>query len=273
MSAPSGAGTGDPSGGVGEPSGSAGEPSGGVGEPRRNADADWDAWPVEQYLTENYRTLHPSDAAVIAAHSRLYRRIEPGSLRTTVEFGAGPNLYPLLLAAAASRHIDAVEPGTAGVAYLRAALDDGPEPSWQPFYAECRRHNPALPATMREALSRVQVHRAPLTAPPAAPYDLASMHFVAESVTAEPAEFRSLCAGFVAAVRPGGYLVAAFMAGMPTYRLGDGSVWPGLPVTAGILREVFEPLVDDLEIAVIPRDTTLPTYGDDGMLVLHARRR
>jgi hypothetical protein len=242
-------------------------------EPRRNADADWDAWPVEQYLAENYRTLHPSDAAVIGAHSRLYQRIEPGSLHRTVEFGAGPNLYPLLLAAAASRHIDAVEPGAAGVAYLRRALADGPEPSWQPFYAECRRLDPALPATMREALSVVHVHRAPLTAPPAPPYDLASMHFVAESVTAEPAEFRSLCDSYVAAVRPGGYLVAAFMAGMPTYRLGDGSVWPGLPVTAETLHEVFEPLVDDLQITAVGRDDTLPAYGDEGMLVLHARRR
>ncbi|BCJ31474.1 methyltransferase [Actinocatenispora sera] len=242
-------------------------------QPRRNADADWDAWPVEQYLAENYRILHPSDAAVIAAHSTLYQRIEPGSLHRTVELGAGPNLYPLLLAAAASRHIDAVEPGAAGVAYLRRALTDGPEPSWQPFYAECRRLNPALPATMRQALSAVQVHRAPLTAPPAAPYDLASMHFVAESVTAEEDEFRSLCASYVAAVRPGGYLVAAFMAGMPTYRLGDGSVWPGLPVSAELLREVFEPLVEDLEIVAIGRDSTLPAYGDDGMLVLHARRR
>jgi len=248
-----------------------GEPEPG-GEPRRNADADWDAWPVEQYLAENYRELHPSDAAVIAAHSRLYRGIEPGSLRRTVEFGAGPNLYPLLLAAAASRHIDAVEPGAAGVAYLRAALTDGPEPSWGRFYAECRRHNPALPVTMRQALARVHVHRAPLTAPPAAPYDLASMHFVAESVTADEDEFRSLCAAFVAAVRPGGRLVAAFMAGMPTYRLGDGSVWPGLPVDADLLRSVFRPLVEDLDLTVIPRDTTLPSYGDDGMLVLHARR-
>jgi hypothetical protein len=67
--------------------------------------------------------------------------------------------------------------------------------------------------------------------------------------------------------------VAAFMAGMPTYRLGDGSVWPGLPVSAELLREVFEPLVEDLEIVAIGRDSTLPAYGDDGMLVLHARRR
>ncbi|MFD0431670.1 hypothetical protein ACFQ60_44200 [Streptomyces zhihengii] len=27
---------------------------------RRNGDADWDRWPVHDYLRENYRELHPA---------------------------------------------------------------------------------------------------------------------------------------------------------------------------------------------------------------------
>lgn len=83
------------------------------GQPTRNDDVDWDSWPVQDYLAENYREIHPSDAAVIAHHSEVYRGIAPGSAARSVEFGAGPNLYPLLLAAAASRRIDAVEASAA----------------------------------------------------------------------------------------------------------------------------------------------------------------
>lgn len=238
----------------------------------RNADADWDRWPVDHYLAENYRVVHPSDAAVIAAHSAYYRRIPAGSLARTVELGAGPNLYPLLLAAAASRRIDAVEPSAANVAYLTGQLTDGPDASWSAFHAECRRHNPDLP-DLPDALARIHLRRADLASARGAGYDLASMHFVAESVTTDEAEFGELCASFVAAVRPGGHLVAAFMAGMPTYSLGDGSSWPGLPVDADILAAVFAPLTREYAVTVVPRDETLPAYGDDGMLVLHARAR
>ncbi|GAA3512110.1 hypothetical protein [Actinocatenispora rupis] len=238
----------------------------------RNADADWDRWPVTTYLAENYRVVHPSDAAVIAAHSAYYRRIPAGSLDRTVELGAGPNLYPLMLASAASRHIDAVETSAANVAYLRAQVTGGADPSWAAFHDECRRHNPDLP-DLPTALSRVRVRHADLTSAVGAGYDLASMHFVAESVTTDPAEFRALCGAFAAAVRPGGHLVAAFMNGMPTYSLGDGSTWPGLPVDADTVAEVFAPLTRECVVTVVPRDETLPAYGDDGMIVLHGRTR
>ena len=30
----------------------------------RNAHVDWERWPVEEYVAENYHWLHPADAAV-----------------------------------------------------------------------------------------------------------------------------------------------------------------------------------------------------------------
>ena len=88
----------------------------------RNADLDWDRWPVPTYLAENYRTLHASDDAVIVHHSAFYRGLQPGSVGRSVEIGTGPNLYPLLLASGASRSIDAVDAGAAGLAYLHPAV-------------------------------------------------------------------------------------------------------------------------------------------------------
>lgn len=239
---------------------------------RRNRDADWNAWPVADYLAENYRELHPIDIGVIRHHSAVYRSHAPGSLARTLELGAGPNLYPLMLAGAAARRIDALEPSTAGVRYLRRQLAQGPDDSWGPFYALCRSLDPALPASCAEALRPVRVVQG--TADDLVPgsYDLASMHFVAESVTEDLGEFTALCETFVHAVRPGGRILAAFMERMPSYRIGAGPVWPALPVDESALRAVFAPRTTGLRIARLAKDRTLPEYGDSGILLLTAER-
>ncbi|MBO4253925.1 class I SAM-dependent methyltransferase [Streptomyces griseorubiginosus] len=238
-----------------------------------NDDVDWDRWPIADYLAENYRDLHPSDAAVIAHHSEFYRRLAPGCVERSVEFGAGPNLYPLILASAASRRIEAVEAGAGNVAYLERQLRHGPDASWLPFHALCRRLNPDIPATLAGALAYVDVVHADARGLEPGAYGLASMHFVAEGATEDLAEFADFCRAFVRCVAPGGYLVAAFMENMPTYRIGPASVWPGCPVTPETVTKVFTPLTQALSVTRIDTDPTLPDYGDSGMVLLTARAR
>ena len=239
----------------------------------RNADPDWDRWPVPVYLAENYRNLHESDDAVIAHHSAAYRELAAGSLGRAVEIGTGPNLYPLFLASGAARRIDAVDRSEAGLGYLRRQLTGDPDPIWEPFWHRCRALNPTLPATMTEALGRVHIVQGDAFALAGSDYDLASMHFVAESVTEDPHEFDEFCAAFVATVRPGGHLVAAFMENMGRYELGDGSRWPGIPVDGATVARVLGPLTEDLRISRIDADPGLPAYGYTGMVLMRARRR
>lgn len=239
----------------------------------RNADAQWDDWPVEVYLTENYRQLHQSDAAVIEHHSAFYRSLAPASIGRSIEFGAGPNLYPLMLAAAASRRIDAVEYSLANATYLRRQLSDGADASWQAFYDRCRELNADLPARLAEALARVHVTHGDVRAVQPEGYDLASMNFVAESISEDRAEVASFCRAFIGSVRPGGYLVAAFMENMARYRLGDGSQWPGCATTSEDVSELFQPHTDELTVTRIDADPSLPAYGYTGMILLTARRR
>lgn len=236
----------------------------------RNADVDWDQWPVADYLAEIYRDLHPSDDAVIEHHSAFYRRLAPESVERSVELGAGPNLYPLMLAAAVSRHIEVVEPSSANLAYLRRQLDDGPDPSWLPFYQRCRQLQPELPATLVQALSRVSIRRGGAADLPVGRYDLGSMHFVAESCTEDFAEFRDICQLFARSVRPGGRLIAAFMENMGTYQIGAGPRWPGCRVDAGSVREAFAPLVTEESTSRVDFDVTGPDYGYSGMVLMTA---
>jgi hypothetical protein len=238
----------------------------------QNTDVDWDGWPVPIYLAENYRDLHASDDAVIAHHSALYRDLAPGSLSRTVEIGAGPNLYPLFLASGAAQRIDAVDRSAAGLNYLRHQLASGPDASWDPYWRRCRTLNPTLPTTINVALSRVNVVPGDAFALAGSGYDLASMNFVAESVTEDPNEFSTFCSAFAASVKPGGHLVAAFMENMDRYQLGDGSRWPGTPVDAAAITRAFTPLTDELQVSRIDTDPGLPDYGYTGMVLMRARR-
>lgn len=240
--------------------------------PQRNAEADWNRWPVHAYLADNYRQLHGPDAAVIRHHSAVCRRFLPGAVARSLELGAGPNLYPLMTAAAASRRIDAVEPSAGSVAYLTAQLTR-PDESWEPYYALCRELNPALPATLTEALTRVRVVTGDSAAVSPGVYGLASMNFVAESVTEDPDEFADLCRAFMRSVVPGGQLVAAFMENMPSYRISDGVRWPALPVDRIMVHDIFAPHTEELRVTRIDRDVDLPDYGDTGMVLLRAVRR
>lgn len=238
----------------------------------RNGDIDWNRWPVSTYLAENYRELHACDDAVIEHHSQMYRDLAPGSLGRTVEIGAGPNLYPLFLASSASQHIDAVDRSTSGLAYLRHQLTRGPDPSWEPYWQRCRALNPALPTSMNRALERVRIVHGDAFALAGSDYDLASMNFVAESVTEDADEFTEFCRAFTATVRRGGHVIAAFMENMNRYELGDGSRWPGTPVDVRTVRHVFAPITTALHVTRIDADPDLPDYGYTGMVLLRARR-
>jgi hypothetical protein len=242
--------------------------------PWRNADVDWDRWPVVDYVAEVYAELSRPDAEVIEHHSAFYRQLPPDSLVRSLELGAGPNLYPLLLAAGASRRIDAVERSAANVAYLRRQLHDGPDDTWRPFYEYARRHNPALPPTMAEALSRVHVvHGDAFPAAAAGGYDLASMHFVAEGATEDADEFAAFCRTFAHSVRPGGYLVAAFIAGLRRYRMWSGPQWPAYPVDLDVVGRVFAPYTEQLTLAHVEPDQNILDHDATGMVLMTARRQ
>lgn len=238
----------------------------------RNEDADWDAWPVGDYLAENYRRLHDVDIAVIEHHSSVLRTLPAGSVDRSLELGAGPNLYPLMLVGGACRGTDAVEPSAAGRGYLRSQLGGGLDPSWEPFYACCRGFNPGLPGDVGEALSGVDVVDGDALRLPRAGYGLASMNFVAESATEDRVEFVAFCLAFARSVAPGGVLVASFMENMGRYRIGEGPLWPGYPVDADMVREVFAPETTDLVVRRIDADPDLPDWGYTGMVLMSARR-
>ena len=239
------------------------------GEATHNRDVAWDRFDTGGYVADNYATVHPLDRDIIAALSPHYAAIPAGSLASSLDVGTGPNLYPLMLAAAASRRLEALDCSTPNLRYLRRVCEEGAGPSWRRFWSLCRAHNPALPPDADEVLRRVTVRRGDAFALTPRRHDLVSMFFVAESVTGVAAEFEQLCRSFAGAAVPGGHLVAAFMAGMPSYELG-GECLPSYPVDESAVRAALHGHADDLRLRRLPPDATLP-YEHDGVLLLTAR--
>ena len=101
---------------------------------------------------------------------------------------------------------------------------------------------------------------------------LGSMDCVAESVTEDREGFAAFCRAFARAVRPGGHLVASFMENMGRYSIAGGRDWPGVPVDAERVAEVFAPHTTDLAVRRIDADPDLPEWGYTGMVLLSARR-
>ncbi len=238
---------------------------------RHNRDVAWDSFDTGSYVADNYATLHDFDRRIISELSDYYRALPCGGLERSVDVGTGPNLYPLMLVAAASQHLEVLERSAANAAYLRRACLQGAGVNWTAFWQLCRQLNPALPADLDHVLRHVTVRSGDALELPVKRYDLVSMFFMAESVTGDRGEFEQFCHSFTRAAVPGGHLVAAFMAGMPEYELG-GQVLPSYALDKSTLEAVMDPVAQDLRVWQLPADPTLP-YRHEGVLLLTARAR
>ena len=81
-------------------------------------------------------------------------------------------------------------------------------------------------------------------------WDAATMFFCAESITAEQQEFERACAAFAGAVKPGGVLAAAFLAGSRGYRVGEEN-YPAVavdPPAASVLKAGREGLTVGVDV-------------------------
>jgi len=101
-------------------------------------------------------------------------------------------------------------------------------------------------------------------------WDAATMFFCAESITEKYTEFEAACVRFARAVRPGGSLVAAFLAGSSGYTVADRP-FPALRVSEADIHKVFGPVsaeANTLNIGLSEREIR---SGYSGMVFLTAK--
>ena len=236
-----------------------------------NSDVDWSTFSSTAYLEHNYARLRADDALIVGRLAQFYSAL-PHGLRV-LEVGTGPNMYPVLAALPVAERIDVVEHAPTNVAWLRDEVKQLSE-VWRPFWQALQKASPlyAHVDPARAVRDLVRVEQASIFDLAEEQWDVVSMHFVAESITSDSAEFDKAMQKFLCAVRHGGSFVAALMEGSRGYAVLDAE-FPALAVDEAVVRAALPGAVDVevLRIGLEADEEELRT-GYSGMLVVTGRR-
>lgn len=248
-----------------------------VPAPTLNAKAPWAAFSSHDYWSHNYEKVLPEDQEIIGRISsffiKTFRSRSP--VRRAIDVGSGTNLYPALLMLPWAKQILLSDYSESNVDWLRGQVaGEGPW-TWQPFWGELytlegydqvsepHRH-------LREACGGRQQHsgieQLSVFDLPPAQWQLGTMFFVAESITADRAEFAEAVGRFVGALEPHSPFAAAFMSGSKGYTVKD-TRFPAVSVRKHDITKNFTRLnVSDLNVDLLK---TSPTVRDgyEGMIV------
>jgi NNMT/PNMT/TEMT family len=236
----------------------------------RNAQAPWERFDSDAYAAHNYAEPRPEDLSILEKIAAVYSQL-PGGLHF-LEVGVGSNLYPILAALPFAERLDAIDYSQNNVDWVGDQLVHL-SPSWLVFWKRLTdlSSNYAGVGSLDQTLRRVvRPERGSIFALPRAAWDVASMHFVAESITADVKEFRRACSSFVQSVRPGGPFVASFMEKSTGYTVSDE--W--FPAVAVDGEDVVTALSSAREVHIqrLPITGAALRSGYTGMLFASGRR-
>ena len=212
-----------------------------------NAAVDWTTFDPAAYVRQ-YTPPREEDLEV-ARRMRAHFTDADGH---GIDVGTGANLYPALamLAAENVTGIELIDHSKSNTDWLEATLDKPLDEMWRP-YAACWH------CAKRRMYADTWIGEASLLGDfPTVWYDLGTMACVAESITADPAEFEQACERFLGALRPGSPYVATFTRMSSGYRVGDAE-FPAVPVDADDVWAVLEPLSAGLQVSHIRIDPPL----------------
>jgi hypothetical protein len=244
--------------------------------PHGNDDFAWSRFDPEAYVAHYYADPHPDDDRVVRMTAEvLARAADGGRTLDTIDVGTGPNLFPLLAALPVAAHVTAWEYSEANVAWLNKELAAGKlRAPWGHFWDIARAaHDPAradIADPIQTLAARADIVQGSIFDLPKRRWDAATMFFCAESITEQQEEFERACAAFAGAVRPGGALAAAFLAGSRGYQVGEED-FPAVSITPSSLEQAFAGLAEDIAITLIGDREEEIRSGYTGMIFLSAR--
>lgn len=242
----------------------------------KNQDFSWDNFDPEAYVAHYYGDPHPDDDEVLRRTCAALAAFAGDREIDVIDVGTGPNLFPLFAAAPVSRRQTAWEYAPSNIEWLRRELDRGElRAPWTHFWNVVRATSARAQAIENPAAvlkARTEVTQGSIFDVPQRQWDAATMFFCAESITSDQDEFVRACAAFAGAVRPGGAVAAAFLAGSRGYRVGEED-YPAVSVGPEELGAAFGGLVDDLRLSGIGNRDEEIRSGYTGMIFLTGRVR
>jgi hypothetical protein len=242
-------------------------------DPIRNDAVRWSDFDAHEYFKVNYASVLPEDAEIMQWASKFLIEAcgSPERLKRAVDVGAGTNLYPSLLMIPWSESIVFTEYAGDNIDWLRLNLADGPgEWPWQPFWDLVA----GLPGyrlvddPRRRLAAAQEIRTLSIFDLPERTWDLGSMFFVADGMTADEGEFEEAVRCFLASLRPGSPFLMAFMEGSEGYDVRD-KTFPSVKVTPRSLDALLARLpVADTSVFRTDNSVRRLRPGYDAMLLV-----
>jgi NNMT/PNMT/TEMT family. len=247
-----------------------------------NADCAWDEFDPEWYVGHNYRVMRDDDREILRRVRDFFADVTGGrrDLRG-IDVGSGANLYPSLAMLPFCDEITLWERSHANVRWLEREVRDYAS-SWDVFWdllceQDCYRRVEDPRAKLAAAARVRQGNVFDLDRLESAGdgpaleqrWDIGTMFFVAESITALRTEFARAVTLFIRALRPGAPFAAAFMRNSTGYDVNKRH-FPAVAVTEAEVKDQLSDLGCHADVAVIPSVAPL-REGYDGMILARGR--
>lgn len=229
-----------------------GDSAGGDG---RNDSYPWERFDSEGYLAHNYARLHEDDRQIIEKVREFFSRhpvtkrerwrLTGGAQLSGLDIGSGTNLYPAFAMLPYCRRITLMDYADTNVGWLRRnvpAYGANWDAFWESFAKN--RHYRWLREPRRQLARRGEVRKGSIFELGQGEYDLGTMFFVAESISADHVEFQHAIGGFLRSLRPGAPFAAAFMENSLGYEVG-GMPFPAVRITEEEVRIATKGLVEE----------------------------
>ncbi len=242
----------------------------------KNQDFSWDNFDPEAYVAHYYADPHPDDDEVLRQTCAALAASAGDRAIDVIDVGTGPNLFPLFAALPVSGRQTVWEYAPSNIEWLRRELDRGElRAPWAHFWDVARQTSARagqIDHPVRTLAGRTEVVQGSIFDVPARQWDAATMFFCAESITQDQDEFVRACAAFAGAVRPGGVVAAAFLAGSRGYTVGEED-YPAVSVGPQELEAAFGGLLSDMKLSGIGNRDEEIRSGYTGMIFLTGRVR
>lgn len=205
-----------------------------------NADYDWDLFNSQWYKGHNYGHLREDDQEILEIVRDHFAKtpIRPG-LRG-IDVGAGANLYPALSMLPFCDIVELYEYSAANVSWLREQVTDL-DSSWADFWDVLRKdaaYDKVDPHRRLAEVARV-TQGSVFDLPTEERWDMATMFFVAESLTNVKYEFCDAVSRVTASLAPGARFAMAFMKDSAGY-LVDDTAFPAVAINVSDVSQCFK---------------------------------
>jgi len=236
----------------------------------KNKDVNWDEFEPLEYLESNYVSILPPDREIVQKLVTFYEKEKPSG--EFIEIGCGPNLYPVLAMLPYAQKITILEIGKQNISYLRNQLKSF-DPIWQQWIKLLQTLSPIYLADLhRQYKSKIEIKSGSLFDLPQNKYQLASMHFVAESIPPDLKKFNLANKSFMLSLIAGGIFSVSYMEGSEGYS-NSGKYFPAVRISKKEVEKALLPFASELTVKKISANNGLVRKGHTGMIFAFGRRK